>query len=364
MADIHGIDSHKLMYHPGRVAEWLECHDTWEKAKSVYPIYIEMSPFGACNHRCVFCAVDYIGYKARSLDENIISERIVEMAGLGVKAMNFAGEGEPSLWRPLPEILDKCTAAGIDTSMTTNMVPFNERNIDSFVRNCSWIKTSINAGTPETYSKIHRTKPEDFDRVLDNFGMCVETRKSRGYTCTVGAQMLLLPDNAHEAFALGEKLKSAGVDYLVIKPYSQHHRSITRKYEGTDYRPFLELERELQALNGDGFDVIFRIRPIKKLLDPGRGYDKCLATPFLWAHIMADGNVYGCSSYMGDERFCYGNIHELTFKDIWEGPERKENYVYIRDKMDIVECRRNCRMDEINRYLWRLTHPDRHVNFI
>ena len=364
MADKYNIDSHKLIYHPERVANWVKGYEDWEKVKTIYPIYLEVSPFGACNHRCSFCAVDYIGYQNRSLNNDIFKERLDEMKLLGVKSLMFAGEGEPTLWKYLPETLDHCTKVGINTSLTTNMVPFNDKNLDSFLRNCSLIKTSINAGTADTYSKIHRTKAGDFDRVMNNLKMCVERRKEKRYSCTIGSQILLLPENAHEVIILAEKLKAIGIDYLVVKPYSQHLSSITRQYEEIDYKPFLELENQCQSLNEDNFNVIFRLRTMKKLFDADRSYQKCYSTPFFWGYIMSDGSVYGCSAFIGDDRFNYGNIHEASFMDIWEGEKRKANYEYIKNQLSIVECRKNCRMDEINSYLWKLKHPDQHVNFI
>jgi radical SAM protein with 4Fe4S-binding SPASM domain len=175
--------------------------------------------------------------------------------------------------------------------------------------------------------------------------------------------MLLLPENAGEAYTLGRIIKEAGGNYLVIKPYSQHFKSITRKYEGIDYSDFLKLEDKLRELNGDGFNVIFRAKTMEKLREERREYDTCYSTPFFWAYIMSDGCVYACSAFLEDDRFNLGNIHESTFKEIWEGEKRRECLRVVGD-LDITECRQNCRMDEINRYLWKLTRPDRHVNFI
>ena len=364
MADKFNIDSHKLIYHPERVAEWLRGYENWETAKSLYPLYLEVSPIGVCNHRCTFCAVDYIGYKNTMLDGPVLRERLTEMAKLGVKSIMFAGEGEPTLWKPLPEIIEHSKGVGIDTSLTTNMVPFTDKNAEVFLKNCSWIKTSINAGTKETYALIHQTKASDFDRVMDTMKKCAEIRQGKGYSCTLGAQMVLLPENAGEAMTLGEKLKEAGADYLVIKPYSQHCSSITRRYEEVDYRSLIKLKERLESLNGDNFNVVFRVRTMAKLFSEERGYERCYSTPFFWGYIMSDGCVYGCSAFLGDERFNYGNIHDKSFKEIWEGEKRKAGYHLGKNELDIEECRKNCRMDEINRYLWKLKHPDAHVNFI
>lgn len=364
MSDKYNIDSHKMMFHPIRVAQWLQSKDDWSMQKSVYPIYVEITPIGSCNHRCTFCSVDYIGYKSIKQDEKILEERIREMAKLGVKSIMFAGEGEPTLYKPLPYILDVCSEVGIDTSLTTNAVPFNEKNTENFVKNCSWIKISINAGDRETYAKIHTTKESDFDKVVANLTLAAKIKKEKNYSCTVGSQMLLLPENKHTAVKLAKTMRDAGVDYLVIKPYTQSLYGKSRVYEGLTYENMMDLEKELKKIETDDFKVIFRANTMKKLEEEKQPYSKCYSTPYFWAYIMGDGSVYGCSAYLQNDKFNYGNINTQTFQEIWEGEKRKQGVSFIKDELDISMCRRNCRMDEVNRYLWNLKQPNEHVNFI
>ena len=157
-----------------------------------------------------------------------------------------------------------------------------------------------------------------------------------------------------------------GLDYLVVKPYSQHLFSETHAYEHVDYSAYLAMSESLRALNTQDFQVVFRENTMRKYMeDESSRYRKCNATPFFWAYIMADGSVYGCSAHLLDKRFEYGNLNEQSFQTIWEGERRKANFHYVRNDLDIRECRRNCRMDEVNRYLYRLRENlVQHVNFI
>lgn len=354
--DDFGIDSHKLHFHARRVADWQEGRD-------IFPIYVEVSPSGACNHRCTFCGLDFMGYKPRFLKTELACARLNEMGALGVKSVMFAGEGEPFLHRDMVTIALAAKTAGIDIAFTTNGVLLSPESSERLLEATSWIKVSCNAATPATYAAIHGTQAGDFPRMLDNLDAAVAVRVRTGAGCTLGAQMLLLPENVAEVRELARLCRDIGLDYLVIKPYSQHPQSLTTRYEHIDYAAMLEAAQEAAALSTETFRVIVRGNALRRSLDADKPYDRCLALPF-WSYIDAGGGVWGCSVYLGDERFAYGNIADETFEAIWHGPRRAQSMDWVCRELDPSHCRVNCRMDVINRYLWSLTHPGPHVNFI
>jgi len=344
------------MYHVARVHEWLERGDT-------FPIYMEASPAGACNHRCVFCSLDFMGYQPRYLDREVFLARIEELGRLGLKSLMFGGEGEPLLHKHIADFNDRAGASGMDTAFTTNGVLLREDLARRLLPRTAWIKVSLNAGRAETYAAIHRTTPEDFDKVIANLAAAARLRRQEGLRCTLGAQMILLPENAGEATTLAAIARDIGLDYLVVKPYSQHPQSRTERYKDIRYAEHLHLREKLQAFNSDQFHVVFRVRAMQKWDRRRRDSQRCLALPF-WSYLDAAGNVWGCSMFLGDERFYYGNIGEESFESIWKGERRRRSLQWVHDELDACQCRVNCRMSDVGQYLWELKHPPEHVNFI
>lgn len=352
----HRIDSHKLIYHPHRVVKWLE-------GEKIYPVYLEISPAGYCNHRCTFCAVDYTGYNSRFLDSAKLIDFVMEAGPLGVRSIMYAGEGEPLLHPEIARIVRQTRSAGIDVAITTNGVNLVPQLAAAILPHVSWIKISIDAGTAEQYASIHGTKQEDFHKVFANIETAAQLIKENGWTCALGTQALLLPENADGLESLAARVKDAGAQYLVIKPYSHNHKSLANRYAGLDYAPYLDLKKRLERFSDDNFTVVFRAKAVEKTLQSERGYERCLALPF-WSYIDSMGQIWGCSAHMGDDRFLYGDINKESFRDIWNGTRRQASLEMVSQELNPEHCRVNCRMDEINLYLQELTHPSEHVNFI
>jgi len=346
------VDSHKLMYHPERVSEWYRKGDC-------YPIYVEIGLTNRCNHRCIFCALDYLEHGGFDIKKEIILNALKEMAEGGVKSVMFAGEGEALLHKDVSEIVKKAKEYGLDISITTNGVFMDKKKADEIFPLLSWIRFSLDAATPETYSKLHGTKPDDFNKVIGNIKYLVSLKKSKNLNTTIGVQFLLLSENVNEVIEAAKIVKEAGADNIQIKPYS-HHPSSKNDFS-VDYLKLEWIEEELKKLEDKNFQVNFRKKTMQRLQE-GATYDECYGLPF-FALIDARGNIIPCNIFYNQPEFTYGNLNEKSFKEIWQSENRKQIIKKIK-KREIDVCRHGCRLDSINRYLHRLKNPDFHDNFI
>ncbi len=353
MGDKIRMDSHKLIYHPQRVSEWME-------GKNIYPIELEIGLTNACNHRCLFCAVDYTGYQSVRMEGDLLRKRIKEFSQKGVKSIIYAGEGEPLLHRGAVDLINETKNNGIDVAMSTNGVLLTPEVSRKCLASLTWIRFSTAAITDTSYEKIHQCKKGDLQIVLKHMQEAVRVKREQGASTTIGVQLLLLPDNKDEVAAMARELKKIGVDYFTVKPFSQHPQS--GNILQVDYQEMLDIEKELKEIATEDYKIYFRAHAMKKLVCE-RGYRQCLALPFM-VYIDAKGNVWPCIVFMGKEEMRYGNLYEESFEEIWEGGRRKRLVEFF-SKMDLeANCRELCRLDEMNKYLSELKNPGEHVNFI
>lgn len=352
----YNIDSHKLHLHPERVAQW-------QNGETVYPLYMEFSPSGACNHRCVFCTMDFMGYRPRFLDTELTCARLRECGELGVKAVMFAGEGEPLLHKDIAVLAETAKASGIDAAFTTNGVLLAPETARRLLPVTSWIKVSCNAGSARGYAATHRTAASDFDRVMSNMTEAVRIRETEKLSCTLGFQCILLPENSADMPALARRVRDLGADYLVIKPYTHNPQSLANKYGDISYADSEKLAQLLREEERDGFRVIFRHEAMRRWDTKTAPFSRCLALPF-WAYVDSGANVWGCLRHLKEDNFHYGNLAERSFREIWTGEERLRKLAWCERELDVSDCHVTCRMELVNMYLWRLRHPEAHDNFI
>ena len=288
MSEDFKLDSHKLMFHPCEVARWLH-------GEEIYPIEIEISPSGTCNHRCTFCAVDYLGYKPVFLNSHMMFNNIEHMKKHGLKSVICSGEGEPLLNKDMPNLVVNMKRIGLDVAMASNGVLLNKEITEECLHAFTWVRFSVAAIYEETYKKIHNSKNGDLQRTLNNIAYAVEWKKKRNLKTTLGVQCLLIKENINEILDMAKELKKLKVDYFTVKPYSQHMQSKNRLE--VDYKELFELENSIKQYESEEFKIYYRINAMKKMKENKR-YDNCYGLPFM-THIDARGNVWPCVNFIG-----------------------------------------------------------------
>lgn len=260
----------------------------------------------------------------------------------------------------MPEIANEIKACHVDVAMSTNGVLFTEDKIRDCLASFTWIRFSIASMEESSYKKIQCGKDNDLAIVKKNLEEAVRIKRDRRLATTLGAQCLLLPDNMQRLPDMAKQLREIGIDYLTVKPYSQHLHS-ENKFE-INYQQMMDLEQELKQFQTEQFAIYFRANAMKKVHHK-KTYAQCYGLPFM-AHIDAKGNVWPCVAHIGVKELCYGNIYEQTFQEIWEGQKRRKITERLKQSDINQVCREACRLDEINKYLHALKHPGEHVNFI
>ncbi len=354
--DKYKIDSHKLIYHLPRVCDWLE-------GKNVNPIYMEISPVGSCNHRCVFCAYDFIGYPNRKLHCDRLLTFIDEAKEAGVKSILYAGEGEPLLHPDIEKFIVHSNNSGIDVGLFTNGQLLREGLAEAILPFLTFVRFSVNGGTKENYAEVHKVKPEIFERVVTNIKKVVNIKKENSLDVVIGVQYVLLPENIDYLLDAVKTLKDVGVDYFVIKPFvQQNHLQSYKIGDQFNLSSIVNILDEAENFSNEVFTVIARKESFEGY--GKRTYKHCYGTSFI-SVLNSAGDIATCLPYWDKEEFTFANIYDNTFEDIWLGGRRKKIKGYLENELNVQECPPNCRPNAINEFLWEIRNPTvKHINFV
>jgi radical SAM protein with 4Fe4S-binding SPASM domain len=282
----------------------------------------------------------------------------------------YAGDGEPLLHPRIADIVLYAHSRGIDSAFTTNGANLSKEFVDKALEFTTWIKVSMNAGNKTVYADIHRTNARDFEKVWENLRYASEKRLTINPNNRpgLGVQSLILPENLNTLEELIIRAKDNGLDYVVLKPYVHNIYMKQAGYQGIDYtkKQYIETLSGLKEKYDDSsFTVVSRLNALSKLMGLEDRYKKCWSTPSLWFYVSGNGDVYACGAHVEKEEFYLGNINIDTIEDIWHSERRKKCLEYVQNDLDLSTCRRTCRMDEPNKYLYDIMERKvPHINFI
>ena len=356
----HRMNGTKLLWHMDKVQKW------FDKGERVAPIHIDMGIAKFCNIRCVYC----YGENQEPSKDYIKREPLIDMVSTakedGIDSIGFIGDGEPTVNPYMHEALEKATC---DMALSTNGVLLDtEKKRRNVLKNCTWMRFNISAGTREGYKKIHSR--DYFDKVVNNIEEMVKLKHLHNYKCEIGLQSVYVPGMMDkDQIELSKLAVRTGVDYVLIKQCSLPDGNLKVgqiEFDVNDYDKdsVQKVLQECEDMSTENTKIIPKWNLMEQKGE--RPYDGCLGIPFL-PQISGNGDVYPCGQMFQKEKYkdyFMGNIHDTPFSEII----KSEKYWNIIEKMknfDVhKDCTGCCRQDKVNEFCYDYVNKPKGINFI
>ncbi len=291
----------------------------------LYPTYV-------CNHNCIGCDYTELNSAAdgKMFTEVQFDYIIDQIAGIGVRAVEFCGGGEPLLHPNFNQAVRKLHDRGISLGILTNGTVIPDERAQLLTRYCSYIRVSVESGSERVFNRVKRprSKAAGFERVLANIRRLLFHRHAQKSRCQISYKYTIDKNNADDIEKAIQLAKEIEVDSIQFKAI----RNVPSELTIDEKR---EINDEIQRLRG----AYPSVRILGNLL-PSQVQVPCWLSPL---HLMIDpnGDVFLCCYYrhrMDTHRF--GNVFERNLHDIWYSFEHYEKMRNIKkQECELYDCR-------------------------
>ena len=347
----------KLLWHMDSVKDMLA-------GKRIAPILMDIGATKKCQSRCSYC---YGTYQKKSNDviPGDVLVRLLSDAGpLGVKAITFTGDGEPTLNPAIYDAVETGARGGLDIGFATNGIAIDDKQNERFINHLQWLRYNLSAATPEVYGKVHGGSGDTFDRIVSNVKKSVELKRKKNVSCTIGLQMVLIPDCIDEVLPEAEMALELGVDYFVIKQFSDPGKVIPVRYDQSviESDAWTTILKAAEDMSTDETQVIVKWPHLQR--KGKKPYDRCVDCALLF-QVSGNSKCYPCGYLFNKPEYCYGDLKKQTLGEILESERYWQIVRYMAEEFDVHKsCIGACRHDETNIFIWNYMHPPDHINHI
>jgi Fe-coproporphyrin III synthase len=113
---------------------------------------LQIHPTRQCNLSCLHCYSQSSPRERAALDLDLLCEAVTAAAREGYNTVSMSG-GEPLMYKPLRELLQHARAHGMRTTVTTNGMLLNARNIGRIAGVVDILAISLD-GTPASHNRM------------------------------------------------------------------------------------------------------------------------------------------------------------------------------------------------------------------
>ena len=306
------LDSHKLSYHTERL-------NAWEAGERIAPVSVDMALTRACGAMCSFCyAMMQEPQERSSIKVDHSLNLLDDFAEIGVKGVSLISDGESTLSKSYVPFIQHAHNVGIDIGNATNGWEWEPEKIEQVLPYMSWVRFTVAAGRPESYSKIMFKGPEHthvFDRAMSHIKYAVDLKKKKNLKVTLGIQMVLMPEFKDEILDFAKLGIDLGVDYAVIKHCSDDEYG-TLNVDYSKYDDMHDLLVQAEAMSTENTKIIVKWERIKERTSTyNRFYGPAFLLQISGSGLVAPSGMFFNARY---SKFHIGNFTEKRFIDIWK----------------------------------------------
>ena len=339
------MDGCKMLWNQDRLQAFLD-------GKRIMPVTIDMGIHKGCNIHCAYC----YGVKQHKSHKSILPSRLLVMAddakAAGIKSVAVIGDGEPTMNRGLYPFVRRLKANGVACAVATNGLLLNENQIEDLTSSCTWLRFNI-SGVAK-YDRIMGSRLNS----LQKFERIVKYAVEHKHDCTIGLQSVLIPDGFSEIVPLAQKAIEWGVDYLVIKQFSDGGDGMPMHFDMDEYKKAQADLKLAEEMSTDKTQIIVKWAAMCDSIDITKhkkwDFDKCIDPPFLF-QISGDGGCYPCGFLFGEADYCYGNINEQNLIDILNSDRYWSVIKKVAETPLEKLCTGQCRHSEGLKFMDKLT---------
>lgn len=354
--DKYLMDSSKLLWHMDRVIEH------YKHGKRVYPIHIDFGATSTCNANCVYCFARHQKKLGEIMPHDIFVKFMQDAPRLGVRSVAIIGDGEPMLNPALCDAVSAGKENGLDISIGTNGIGLTPGKAESLLPNCVWVRFNLSAFGRDSYKQIHGV--DKWNVVKHHIEEAVRIKKEHRLACTIGLQMVLIPQCLDQVLNEAQFAIDSGVDYFVIKQFSDPGCKEMAQFDMSFYD-----KSEVNALLAQAEMMSTKDTQIIPKWDiihmkGKKPYGRCVDLPLL-IECSGTGKFYPCGYHFRDEKYCMGDLNKQTFQEMVESDRYWEVIKDVRENLVIGrDCEGCCRHDKTNEFLWNFLNEPPHINFI
>lgn len=265
-----------------------------------------------------------------------------DCARLGVKAIEFTGGGEPTVHKDCFELIEHAQNFGLSTGLVTNGVRLKTHPC---IERLTWLRVSLDAGTPETYERIRQSKA--WNKVIQNIGFLGDLKGP-----LVGVGFVITRENHGEILKACQLVKSLKIPYVRL--------SAMFSAQGDAYYDGLisdiSFQREaVKSLEDETFKIVdFFGDRIEDLKQQAPDYEFCGYQQFV-TYIGGNQKVYSCCTNAYTKHGEIGDLTNQSFADWIKGHRRFD--------FKAKSCH-HCQYNTTNKVInYMLSKPD-HVSFV